>query len=189
MARAHGANGAAVAMAVAWKNKFDAHTHEPFAVPADDDIKAVTAPWQGMSHGEFTARFVKKIFADLRPRTALPDLRQTIHKWRPDLVVRESAEFAAALAAEEAGLPARVAPHCGTAEMGLITLASDSIDDIRREIGLGPDEGLLLPSEQAFFRLSCLTRRDRVRQPSKTDVSSAGTAPIDRPRRRATVVG
>jgi hypothetical protein len=78
-------------------------------------------------------RFVKKVFADLRPRAALPALRQSIHEWRPDLVVRESAEFAAAIVAEEAGLPhARVAPHCGTAEMGLIALAAEPIDEIRR---------------------------------------------------------
>ena len=125
--------------------------HAPFATPADDDVKAVTAPWQGLPAEEFVVRFVKKVFADLRPRAALPALRQTIHEWRPDLVVREFAEFGAAIAAEEAGLPhARVAPHCGTAEMGLIALAAEPIDEIRRETGLKPDEGFALRAAQGF---------------------------------------
>ena len=125
--------------------------HAPFAAPADDDVKAVTAPWQGLPAEEFVVRFVKKVFADLRPRAALPALRQSIHEWRPDLVVRKSAEFAAAIVAEEAGLPhARVAPHCGTAEMGLIALAAEPIDAIRRETGLKPDEGFALRAAQGF---------------------------------------
>lgn len=125
--------------------------HAPFATPADDDVKAVTAQWQALPAQEFVARFVNKVFADLRPRAALPALRDTIREWRPDLIVRESAEFAAAIAAEEAGLPhARVAPHCGTAEMGLIALAAEPIDEIRRETGLKPDEGLALRAAQGF---------------------------------------
>jgi UDP:flavonoid glycosyltransferase YjiC (YdhE family) len=125
--------------------------HTPFATPADADVRAVTAPWQGLPAQEFTIRFATEVFGNLRPRAALPAVRQTIHEWRPDLVVRESAEFAAAIAAEEAGLPhARVAPHCGTAEMGLIALATEPVDKIRREVGLKPDEGLALRAAQGF---------------------------------------
>jgi hypothetical protein len=125
--------------------------HAPFAAPADDDIKAVTAPWRGLPAQEFTVRFATEVFGNLRPRAALPALRQTIREWRPDLVVRESAEFGSAIAAEESGLPhARIAPHCGTAEMGLITLAVEPIDKIRREIGLKPDEGFALRAEPGF---------------------------------------
>src|SRR5271166_1302088 len=125
--------------------------HAPFAAPADDDVKAVTAPWQGLPAEEFVVRFVKKVVADLRPRAALPALRQSIHEWRPDFVVRESAEFAAAIVAEEAGLAhARVAPHCETAEMGLIALTAEPIDEIRRETGLKPDEGFALRAAQGF---------------------------------------
>ena len=125
--------------------------HTPFATPADDDVKAVTAPWQGLPAQEFTVRFVQKVFADLRPRAALPAVRQTINKWRPDLVVRESGEFAAAIAAEEAGLQhARVAPFCGTVEMRLIALAAEPVDQIRRESGLDPDEGVALRAALSF---------------------------------------
>ena len=63
---------------------------------------------------------MKKVFADLRPRAALPALRQTIHEWRPDLVVREFAEFAAAIVAEEAGVPhARVSDENADIQAGI----------------------------------------------------------------------
>lgn len=125
--------------------------HAPFATPADDDIKAVTPALQGLSGQEFTVSFFKKVFADLRPRAALPALRKTIDEWRPDLIVRESAELGSAIAAAEAELPcARVAPHCGTAEMGIITLGAEPIDEIRRENGLKPDGGSALRAERSF---------------------------------------
>ena len=44
---------------------------------------------------------VAVVFAKLNVEAMLPKHREVIERWRPDLVVRESAEFASAVAAEE----------------------------------------------------------------------------------------
>jgi hypothetical protein len=59
-------------------------------------------------------------FAGLAARTALPRLQRIIREFRPDLVVRESAEFASLVAAEAAGIPqANVAVYCVNTKPGL----------------------------------------------------------------------
>jgi UDP:flavonoid glycosyltransferase YjiC (YdhE family) len=55
---------------------------------------------------------VQDLFVGLHARTALPGMLATVAEWRPDVVVRESMEFASALAAEEHGVPqVRVGVH------------------------------------------------------------------------------
>jgi UDP:flavonoid glycosyltransferase YjiC (YdhE family) len=48
---------------------------------------------------------IGEIFARLNVRAMLPSLRAAIADWKPDLVIREQAEFASAIAAHEAGVP------------------------------------------------------------------------------------
>ncbi|MBK3662595.1 hypothetical protein JJE66_15255 [Bradyrhizobium diazoefficiens] len=53
-------------------------------------------------------------------RAALPKLQRTIQEFRPDLIVRESAEFASLVAAEAAGVPqAGVAVYCSEYALAL----------------------------------------------------------------------
>ncbi len=59
----------------------------------------------GLSDVEIVKADVRELFAGLNPKAVLPKMRETIRAWRPDLIVRESAEFAAAIAADEAGIP------------------------------------------------------------------------------------
>jgi UDP:flavonoid glycosyltransferase YjiC (YdhE family) len=55
---------------------------------------------------------VQDLFIGLHARTALPGMLATVRDWRPDVVVRETMEFASALAAEEHGVPqVRVGVH------------------------------------------------------------------------------
>jgi UDP:flavonoid glycosyltransferase YjiC (YdhE family) len=55
---------------------------------------------------------VRELFAGLYARTALPGMLDAVADWRPDVVVRESMEFASAVAAEVHGVPqARVGIH------------------------------------------------------------------------------
>jgi hypothetical protein len=55
---------------------------------------------------------VQNLFVGLHARTALPGMRSIVAEWRPDVIVRESMEFASALAAEEHGVPqVRVGVH------------------------------------------------------------------------------
>ena len=66
---------------------------------------------------------VSKIFVGLNAPAALPGLRTIIRSWKPDLIVRESMEFGASVAAAEAGIPtARVASTNSQAEAQAVSL-------------------------------------------------------------------
>ena len=131
--------------------------HAPFDHPGDDVLGKVWARFPGLSYDEIVAIAVREIFAGLNARAALPKLRETIRAWLPDLIVRESAEFAAAAAADEANIPhARVAAHNGRVEGPLILQAAEAVDALRKEVGLTPDHGASLRREHSltFFPAS-----------------------------------
>lgn len=80
-----------------------------------------------------------EIFANANARAALPGLREPVQSFRPDLIVRDSSEFA--LAAAEAGgvRHARVAVHSVSFEETLPQLVGDPVDALRELSGLAPD--------------------------------------------------
>ncbi|HEY8760741.1 MAG TPA: hypothetical protein VIP52_07515, partial [Candidatus Dormibacteraeota bacterium] len=47
----------------------------------------------------------QRVFAERAPQRLLPDLAAHVEAWQPDLLVRESSEFAACLLAEQLGMP------------------------------------------------------------------------------------
>jgi len=84
---------------------------------------------------------VRHIFAGVVAQTALPRLRETIEAFRPAVIVRESFEFAAAVAADAARIPhARVAVHSAASEAPTRTAAAEAIAPLRARTGL-PDGG------------------------------------------------
>ena len=63
-----------------------------------------------------------------------------IGQWRPDLIVHETAEYAAVPAAETAGVPvARIAVVSGTQERAAAAAAAPAVDALRAEVGLTRD--------------------------------------------------
>jgi UDP:flavonoid glycosyltransferase YjiC (YdhE family) len=81
----------------------------------------------------------------------LPGLRDIIRSWKPDVILRESMEFGAIVAAEEAGIPtARVGTSNRQAEAFVVDVASLPLDDIRKEAGGKADGGAGLRAEIAF---------------------------------------
>jgi UDP:flavonoid glycosyltransferase YjiC (YdhE family) len=81
-------------------------------------------------------------FTDVDTRAALPGLDAVVAGWRPDVILRESWEFASLVVAEARGVPiARVALGSAAMEELGITLAAANLDRIRRAHGLAPDPG------------------------------------------------
>jgi UDP:flavonoid glycosyltransferase YjiC (YdhE family) len=84
---------------------------------------------------------VRDLFAGLYARTAMADMLTAVDEWRPDLIVRETLEFASAVAAVRYDVPqARIGIHLDSridAGGGLEALAAD-------ELGVRVDEGPLL---------------------------------------------
>jgi len=125
--------------------------HVVFSHPGDKKLGEVSRHFATMSPGEAVKTAVRTIFVELNARAALPGLRSTIQSWGPDLIVRESMEFGAAVAAAESGIPvARVASINSQGEARVLELASEPLDGIRQEAELEPDGGAALRAETAF---------------------------------------
>jgi UDP:flavonoid glycosyltransferase YjiC (YdhE family) len=80
-------------------------THEPFPDADAEAIGAVFAALPTLTHDEANRRVLADVFGRLDARAALPGLQAVIDGWRPDVVLREPAEFGALAAAEAAGIP------------------------------------------------------------------------------------
>ncbi len=108
----------------------------------------------------------------------------TIEEWRPDVVVRESAEFSSLVAAERLGVPQalvgiRLATHL---ESRMLSLAGPALDNLGATAGLEPGLGM------RAARSLCLTmappsldgpaaRSERVRRFRGPDGVRAGSPP------------
>lgn len=87
-------------------------------------------------------------FATRAVQDALPDLERHIAEWRPDVIVRETAEFAGCLAAERAGLPhASVATGSWSARDDLRPVVAEVLQGWRARLGMPSD-----PSGQMVSR-------------------------------------
>ena len=94
-------------------------------------------------------RFIQlTVFAERAPQRMIPDLTRHAEAWRPDVLVRENAEFGACLVAEKLGLPhASVAAGSGSSLDDRRGILADTLSKRRAEIGLPPD-----PDAQMIFR-------------------------------------
>ena len=76
---------------------------------------------------------VRELFVGLDARAALPGMLAAVEDWRPDLIVRETTEFASCVAAERFDLPLiDVGPHLNAsidANGPLAALAADALDE------------------------------------------------------------
>ncbi|BCG89171.1 glycosyl transferase [Mesorhizobium sp. 113-3-9] len=125
--------------------------HVPFGHPGDEKLGKVWAATSNMTAEEMGRTMVRDVFADLNARAALPGLRETFRTWNPDVIVRESLEFAAAIVAAENGIPvASVATINGLSEAVAMASAVAPVDVLRQEAGLEPDVGAALRATPTF---------------------------------------
>ena len=83
---------------------------------------------------------IGEFFAGIDVRAALPGLRDVVEAYAPDLIVRESWEFASTLVADEREIPlARVGLGLASIEDLSIDVAAALVDGARREAELEPD--------------------------------------------------
>jgi UDP:flavonoid glycosyltransferase YjiC (YdhE family) len=101
----------------------------PFADPPEDEVWSVFAPTASLPSEEANALVIGEIFGRLDTGAALPGLSAMVEAWRPDAIVRESYEFASAIAAERAGLPhVRVSTGLASTEDWLLDHAAAAVD-------------------------------------------------------------
>jgi UDP:flavonoid glycosyltransferase YjiC (YdhE family) len=79
--------------------------HEPFPDAPPELVGPIMARLPSMGFEEANDVVVREVFGRIDAQAALPGLLETVERWRPDVVVRESAELASLAAAERAGVP------------------------------------------------------------------------------------
>jgi len=125
--------------------------HVAYEDTSHEEIVVAFAGEEGMSEEERQDLSTPRFFVGLLARRALPTLRETINIWKPDLIVRESCEHAAHIAADEAKVPhVRVAVLNPDNEKKCFKLNASAIGDLRETIGLAPDNGASICAEPVF---------------------------------------
>ena len=81
------------------------YEHRPFADGDPAAQGAVFASLGGLSHRTANELVASEVFARIDGNAALPGVRALVDEWRPDLIVRESCEFASYVVAENRGVP------------------------------------------------------------------------------------
>jgi hypothetical protein len=79
--------------------------HEPFSDAPRELIDPIMARLPTMTVQEADDVVVRDVFGRVDAQAALPGLLETMARWRPDLVLRESAELGSLAAAERTGVP------------------------------------------------------------------------------------
>jgi UDP:flavonoid glycosyltransferase YjiC (YdhE family) len=79
--------------------------HEPFPDAPPELIGPVMGMLPTLAFEEADDLVIREVFARIDAQAALPSLAETVERWRPDLMLRETAEFASLAVAERAGVP------------------------------------------------------------------------------------
>jgi UDP:flavonoid glycosyltransferase YjiC (YdhE family) len=118
--------------------------HEPVGAAPDAEVARAFAPvW---AREASAAHVIGDLFAGMHARAVLPDMLALVAAWKPDVVVRETMEFASTLAAERHGVPqVRIGVHLQAAvdgNAGPLGIAAGALDGLRPLAGLAPDPEL-----------------------------------------------
>jgi UDP:flavonoid glycosyltransferase YjiC (YdhE family) len=115
--------------------------------PTEEEHKAVFSKVGHLPPPERGPFINAELFAGLLPRTALPAMQKLVEEWKPDLIVREAAEYAGAIVSALTGIPhVRVSVSNGHT----FSMAIGPLDKLREEYGLKPDQGAFLRNARAF---------------------------------------
>ena len=111
-----------------------------FGDPLASDLEPVWERARAAEPDAANAIVVGELFGRVRARAALPGVELAIDAWRPHVVLRETSEFAGAVAAEARGIPhARVGVGLALSEDYTVRTAAPAVDELRAQAGLEPD--------------------------------------------------
>ena len=111
-----------------------------FADPLDADMAPHWERVRRVGPDEANDIVIGEVFVGVRAKAALPGVELAIDAWRPHVVVRESCEFAGAIAAEARDIPhARVGAFLASTEDYVIRTAAPVLEELRAWAGLEPD--------------------------------------------------
>jgi UDP:flavonoid glycosyltransferase YjiC (YdhE family) len=126
----------------------------PFGHPGDDALRPIWSRMPKLSEDERKQAVIGEIFAGKCAAAALPALVETVERWRPSIILRESQEYAAIVAAEKFAIcHVRVAITGRATEAESLALAAPSLDAHYRAYGLPPDPSGERVQREAVFTL------------------------------------
>jgi UDP:flavonoid glycosyltransferase YjiC (YdhE family) len=105
------------------------HTYRLAADPPSDEVAAIWRRVPALAPKEMSVLVDKEIFGRLNTAALLPTVEDVCTKWHPDLVLREPCEYAAAIAAERAGIRhAQVAISLAEIEASVLTMIAPVLE-------------------------------------------------------------
>ena len=109
--------------------------------PSEDVLEAAWLPVFSLPLEQQDDHVLREVFAGCHSRAALPGTLALIEEWGAELVVRESAEFSGAIAAERLGVPYATVGVSLSASTEHVYAASAApvVDELRTGVGLAPD--------------------------------------------------
>jgi UDP:flavonoid glycosyltransferase YjiC (YdhE family) len=111
------------------------------AEPVPSELDAIHERLKSLSPDDAPEAAIQDMFVRTYAAAALRDMVLLMKSWRPDVVLRESTEFASCLAAERRGVPqVRIGFALSAAnEDWILALAAPALDELREPLGLPPD--------------------------------------------------
>jgi UDP:flavonoid glycosyltransferase YjiC (YdhE family) len=114
--------------------------HAPVDDPDPDEWRARLSEFMDMTIDDANCAMVGEFFARVDTTAALPGLRAVVESWRPDVIVRETWEYASALVADLYAIPTvRVALGLAALDAWSNDLAAPALDVLRDSVGLPAD--------------------------------------------------
>jgi UDP:flavonoid glycosyltransferase YjiC (YdhE family) len=106
----------------------------PFRVgasPPENELATLWSTLHEQPSGQSEVIVVGTIFAELNVNAMLPTFEAVIEEWKPDLILRETNEYASAIAAERHGIAhVRVSIGLALAEDAALSIASPQLEDV-----------------------------------------------------------
>jgi hypothetical protein len=112
-------------------------THQSVADGPAHEQEAVFGALHSVPYEEASDIVVREVFGRINTRAALPEMQAFAERWRPELVLRESYEFASYIAAEAAGVPhAQVSVGLAAVEERIVRVLEEPMDELGAKGGV-----------------------------------------------------
>jgi UDP:flavonoid glycosyltransferase YjiC (YdhE family) len=129
--------------------------HVPAGLDWEENGETEAFPWRAIASPAMVGRYIMTyVFAYATARLALPDLLALARDWQPDLVVRETEEFAGCVAAERWGIPHVSVQAALTNTYTYRWALAAQMETLRDSVGLPPD--LLVEMPYRYLHLAFL---------------------------------
>ncbi len=119
--------------------------------PSDQVKEEAQKMFVGVAPKDMGKLYMAEVFFGIFAKTAAPALIEKLGEWRPDLIVRETTEFAGLVAAQKLGIRhVRLEIVNGESEESITTNYQKQFDSLRASVSLPPAGAGYLKDEMAF---------------------------------------